>query len=53
MKSVSAKNLDGDARSRWVKNRREVYRSVLRDPRSTDAQKATAKEKLKTATPRK
>lgn len=53
MKSVSARNLNGDARNRWVKNRREVYRAVLRDPRSTDAQKASAKEKLKAATPRK
>jgi len=53
MKSVSAKSLSGEARHRWVKNRREVYRSVLRDPRSTDVQKAAAKEKLGAAAARK
>ena len=52
MKSVSAKNLSGDYHRRWAKNVRETYRSILRDPRSSPAQRAAAKKKLEMASSR-
>ncbi len=46
MPVISAKNLKGVERRRWSQNRREIYRSVLRDPRSSQAQKAQARKKI-------
>lgn len=46
MRSVSAMDLLGDQHRRFTKNRREIYRSVLRDPRATEQAKAQAREKL-------
>ena len=47
MKVVSAVTLSGDVRDRWVKARKEMYRGVLRDPRSSEHSKRVAREKLK------
>lgn len=46
MKSVSAKDLTGDVHRRWAQQRRELYRSLLRDPRASEATKAQAKKKI-------
>ena len=46
MPALSAKNLQGDQHRRWAKNRKEMYRGVLRDPRVSPVMKARAKKKL-------
>lgn len=46
MLRLSPQNLTGDVRSRWEKSRKELLRTVLRDPGSSAQAKNQARRKL-------
>lgn len=46
MLRLSPQHLQGEARNRWVKSRKELLRTVLRDPGSSSQAKLLARRKL-------
>ena len=46
MRHLSVKDLTGDQQKRWAEKVRLTYRKVLRNPGSSERQKAEARRKL-------
>jgi hypothetical protein len=46
MQGISAKTLSGDARRKWVEQKRKALRQVLTSPSASEVQKFQARKKL-------